>query len=322
MRRVSVSKLVGSGLFVCGWLVLIAPSIQAQTDERILLEPWGEGKTLEMNLDFLHVDDVNLRGGTTHYSARLWESDARLRLEPENPDSIVLGHSIDYFDTGGSVVDSVDHSAVVGLPIGQHDEWQFHLLAGAGWAGNRVYENTQAIYGLATVMATKPLDESASLTLMLIYDGNRGLLNDIPLPGIAYQRTVGDTWRYTVGFPRTTIVWTPDVLWTITAQYMAPLEGFVDVDYEIIENWHIFGRYENKFWSLHLHDSDHQSVLVEERRAEGGVRWQMCENAQLYVAGGYSFDTKQQIGYDLLDATWVGGVTDAWFGRIGVEFSY
>ena len=63
----------------------------------------------------------------------------------------------------------------------------FLLIAaalGVGYAGEQIFDDTDAFYGKATVIVGKDFNEKSAILFALSYDGSRVIYPDIPLPAI------------------------------------------------------------------------------------------------------------------------------------------
>ncbi|MCC7145276.1 MAG: hypothetical protein IT443_02395 [Phycisphaeraceae bacterium] len=301
---------------------ILTPAASAQTGPGLLISPWQEKQSVEFSLDARYIDDAHVKGTTQHYTSTEYDSVARWRLDTENPASPVIGHEIVYFHNTTGRPDMVDQSAAVGMTVGQWQDWTFSVIAGVGFAGYSVYEHEEAIYAKGDLIASHDLDEKSSLILMLDYNGNRAVLPDIPLPGIAYQRRESDTLSYTLGLPRSSVTWKPAEQWTVNVAYTLPLSANANVDFEFVEHWHLFAMFENKSWAFHNEDQDNQRLLIEQKRLEAGLRWQVCPNSALVLAGGYAFDTRESFGFDRLTDRGERWVSDEPYVRAGFDMNF
>ena len=101
------------------------------------------------------------------------------------------------------VLGDVDDEEGADCPVGKAGDWIFAVGVAAGYAGASPFSEGNAWYGKATAVALRQFSESDALVLVLDYDGNRTLLPDVPLPGIAYTHRVSPSLFYVIGAPVT-----------------------------------------------------------------------------------------------------------------------
>src|SRR5690606_6423645 len=84
----------------------------------------------------------------------------------------------------------VDQSLAVGFGITEFNGWEVGAVVGGGYAGNNPYADSDALYGLASLIFSYKLDDTSSVQFIAEYDGNRTLWPDMPMPGIVYNHRV------------------------------------------------------------------------------------------------------------------------------------
>lgn len=303
-------------------LLLTCGSAVAQTGAGLMLEPWKDGQRLEFSFDTRYFNQVSTTGVAG--SSDVWEheSEARWRLDPEKAGSLSIGHEISYFDWQRNAPDLVDESVAAGMRVYQDETWAVDVVAGVGIAGHPVYEHDEAIYFMGDTIATMNLDEKSSLLFFLNYNGNRSVWPDVPLPGIAYQRRSSETLSYMVGVPRSSIHWQPMEQVKVGVAYTLPLTFDLSADWEFVERWHLFGMFENRFWAFQVQEINYQRLMLEQKRVETGLKWDICEHATLVLAGGYAFDMRQTTGFDVFSDRNEVWSSDEFYGRAGFEVGF
>jgi len=313
-------------------VALIAAPAFAQTGPSLLAKPFADGARVEGHAQGTFLDDFNTGPGT-EFGLNIYDAEGRVQITGEDQHNIRAGFSLTVIDIDGTLTlfgftpdQLVDNSFEIAATIGKWRDWQIDAAAGIGFAGDDPYSDRQALYAMADLLFTKEVDDATSWQIFINYDGNRSFLPDVPLPGIAYNHKVSDTFWYTAGVPMSSITWLPADRWRIDLEYIVPVTANITIDFEPIDTWHIFGAFENRLDSFALDgDVSNRRVFFEQRRLEGGVRWVACENFEIEVAGGYAFDQSFDRGFDIRTTTDLlgPGVDDnAAYVRVGVDITF
>ena len=119
-------------------------------------------------------------------------------------------------------------------------------------------------------------------------------------------------------------VWKPIPPLTIDAKYVFPDDAQVRVDYEVITDFGLFASYLARQDAFHndAFANNHDRLLFQQRRIEGGVRWTPWKEASLVAAIGYAFSQEFNIGWDTRDQERVAKPSDEPYLRVGFEFRY
>lgn len=303
----------------------------AQTGPALMAMPFKDGRTVEAQTDaaFFGDTDVDSSDGGGDFDLNIYDGSARWAVTGEDNHDIRVGYQITYLelDTDNALFAGIerlaDQSVAVGFNVGQWRDWDIDASVGVGHAGNSPYTDDDAVYYMADIIATKKLDETSSLVLLLNYDGNRAIWPDTPLPGIAFQHEISDTFSYVAGLPYSQIVWKPADRWTLTLDYFVPTTINARADYALTDAVTLFGAYENRLDAFHIDGADeHRRVLFSQSRAEAGVRWDVCANATVEVAGGIAFDQEFTGGYDVRNDNDIAEIDSAGYVKVGIEMGF
>jgi hypothetical protein len=286
----------------------------AQAGPALLLKPWQESDRFELRSDFMFQDEGRVKEWSAvlpeDFDAQLFQYEAagRYRPFPEDRRQLSLGFDMAVldFDADFSVfeLDSLlaDQSVSAGVGIGEHEDWEFAVIAGVGYSHyhEEAFGDEDEFYPRADFIATRRLDEKSRLTLVLDYNRNRAIFPDLPLPAVSYTRRHSDQLTFIVGLPISAVTWTPIEKLTIDVTYAVPLTFDAAVGYDVMKDVAVFAQFENRFYSFML-DWNDDRIFFEQRRVEAGVRWQAVRQLQLELAAGYAFDQEFFFGWDVRD---------------------
>jgi hypothetical protein len=167
-------------------------------------------------------------------------------------------------------------------------------------------------------MLSKQLDEKSRLSIIASYDGNRSLLPDIPLPGVAYTVIEDETLMWTAGLPFSSLSWRPDDHWTIEIAFALLYNFDAYVNYKIVDEFHLFGRFNSRLWAFQQDGlRAHDRMLFTQRRVELGARVVPCDFFEVEVAGGYAFGQETNFGFDVRQHDNGTDFDDTFYVRVG-----
>lgn len=329
-HRVWYRMGVATTLAAAGALGMVATgsTAEASSGAGLMLSPWQAEQQVELDADFFlqGKGDVRRSGGE---SIRLntFESTGRLRLDPTDRRSPAVGY--DFYqlelshDVGGLPERLSDQSVAVGFGLTEWEGWEIGATAGFGFAGDRPYSDSDAWYAKANLIASRQLDDRSSLQLLLNYDGNRTIFPDVPLPGIAYNHELSDTFRYTAGIPYSAITWQPAQRFTLDLAYTIPYTVNATGTYDLTDSLDLFAGFYNRFRAFHQHgDVSNRRVFFRQRRIEGGVRYGRGVNWELVAAAGFAFDQELRRGWDTRDLSNPTKFSSEPYLRLGFDVSF
>ena len=304
----------------------MAPPVAGQVGSALTIVPWAEGdrveadayKTFQDGDAEVTGDDVGIVRGVTF---------GRARFDTTRPGSLSVGWLYDHIhiDTVDSALPErlVNATAAVGMGLGQSGSWDWGFTVGGGFAGDLPFADEDAWFGVASVYARKRISDRRFLLLVLDYDGSRVFLPDIPLPAIQYTEYITADTYYTLGLPFSRVHWEPTERLSVDVTYFIPIGGRALVEYELSEQWHVFGQYLNTDRGFHLDgDDEHRRLFFEQNRLEAGVRYELGDGFEATVAAGWAFEQEFSRGFDSRDRETVRELDDAAFFRVGVNVAF
>ena len=304
----------------------LATQAAAQVSSALILLPWDEG-VLVQNRNSLDAGyDGETERTKTDVELTRFTSVGRVRPSPEQS-RWAVGWTVSHLDIDTSdplLPERLAQQAVaVGVQLGQWEDWRVGGTIGVGYAGNTPWNDGDAYYGIASLAASKRLDSGAMLSVILDYDGNRGVFPDIPLPGFTYANRYDEQLSYALGFPVNSVTWTPDDKWTVTGRWIVPFAFTVDAEYALTEDVDLFAGYRGESTGYWLQGDDrNRRLFYEQRRVEAGAKWRVLPRGELAGAVGYLFDQSFERGFDSRDVDTVRDLSDEVFFRIGLNFTY
>ena len=302
------------GLLV-GTVLSGAISAHAQVGPLLSVRPWFEKPMWAETYDeLLFFDRGHTKGADESIKNFYWDSAGRIKFwkdEVEPPFS--LGYRVLTIDTDSDnqFLDGQwnDVALTAGMQFGPlfDSDWNLGLIAGLGTANDGHWSNDDALYGLGTIDLWTPLSDEASLHTGISYDGNRALIQDIPLPFVTYHHRIADTLDLSVGLPDTLIRYELTDQLTLSAWYLFPADVRLRLDFEIVEDsgvylFALYTRAVRKFYFEELENRrrDNRRLFYELDRATAGVRWKTpWFDASFGV--GYTLDSRYRTGWDMRD---------------------
>ena len=302
--------------------VVSAPS-WAQTDPRMVLEPWLTAETWgATHDDILYQAQAHMKN-EPDANAQIfwWDSTGRFRFNASDPNSPAVGYRYVTmtFDTNSHVLpDTEDEvSLAATLHLGEVAGGGLSILFGAGYSGDNPFADSNGVFGIGHLLWQKRLSDTDTLVLSLDYNGVSALFPDVPLPGFEYIRKDGALWLE-LGFPRNAMVWSPPGPFMLQAAYEAPYTADVTADYRLGQSgFTVFGRYANFYNAFRLNDEPLTNrLLFQMSRAETGLRyvdphlvfdWAYFD---MSLSVGYAFEQHVSGGFDVRDAHALDEVSD------------
>lgn len=328
MKPKPLAIVLGTGLSLFG-----GASAIAQSGPVLMLAPWQPDQIAEMRAEgFYTPTEADVTGADVDLS--IFDAQGRVRLDPNSSYNPTLGFSFTQFNLGTS--DAALPDRLVDLSIGfggsfggvdlgetLGGEWQLGYTIGLGYAGTSPFNDGHAWYGKATLYGVKPIDKDTRWIVALDYDGHRSFLPDVPLPAVTYFGRLSETVTYGLGFPYSTLRWTPDDVWTFEVKSALFLSLTGKVSYKVNDRLSLFAAYQKRtdvFVTSGL--PDNRRLLFSQERAELGLRYELNGQADLIVAGGYAFGQEFDVGYDSRDPAGLRDLDDSGYIRAAIELRF
>ncbi len=289
----------------------MAGTARAQVDTSMLLTPWNKTDYVQTYDRLVFEPTGHVRG--TDERDQIWmdQSIGRARFHKDNPDAFTIGwqtftvglHPKDPRGLGlPKKVDEVD--VAVGIHLFSVGEFKFSTILGAGFSGNNLFAGKNGILGIGHLLVEHPLNKTDSLALTLDYDGARGLLPDIPLPGFALTRKTPGNVTYTIGFPRSQVRWEWKDRATVELTYEVPYTADLLLTYPLSQHVGLYGE-ASQFWRGFEIENRSRSdrFFFQNSRVEGGVHLVygnfFGRFLDVAVGVGYAFNQRSSNGFDV-----------------------
>ena len=307
-------------------LVFTAPAA-AQVGSALVAVPWQPDRTVNATAYYLGLQtDSDTVGVDTNLTRAV--SFGRVRFDTQDPKAPSFGWLYDHthLDTTDPVLPErlVTAAGAVGFGLGEVFEgWNASASVGFGFSGDLPFADEDAWYGLGSLVATKRLDQRTALTFILDFDGSRAIFPDVPLPGIQYSVFESPSLRYSLGLPFSTLYYKPDDRWLIDVQYILPIGGRANIEYQITDQWIGYTSYSGTTRGFHLDgDNENRRLFFTQDRVELGVRFEPSAEWTWTFAGGWAFGQEFTRGFDVRDDDLVRELDDAAFLRVGLKLAY
>jgi len=300
----------------------------AQTGPTLLLKPFPKEQAIQARADALFFDAGHTKESDDAFRLSMYESQGRWRVQPGNLISPRIGWDATFIDLhtdfAGLPDQLTDQSVAIAMPIAKYGDWIVGASVGIGYAGDAPFGDGDAWYGKGTLSVFKLFNDTDALVFALDYDGNRSILPDVPLPGVAYTRRVARDFFFVIGAPVTSIEWRPDERLRVELVYTIPDTVDASVGYAFVKGWTIFGNFESRREGFFINGlpANHDRLIFQQRRAEVGLRWEPRKDFLFSVAGGYAFGQEFSTGFDARDTDLVADVSDEPYLRFGVDIRF
>ncbi len=295
-------------------LLAIAPAVRAQSMARLAQESWTDNDLAETYDHPILEERGHFSDSTPNTGVFWWDSFGRVRINRAEPDSPLFGYRVLAVGLGtdSKLVDASEYELdlSLALKLGKIADWNVATTLGAGYSSTWPFKNTSGIYGIGHLTFDRAIDDRNSILLAVDYEGNGGLLPDIPLPGFA--------WIYRepklnvmAGFPLSTMDWRPTQKWEFSARYAVPYSFDLDAEYRVMKNFGFYANAANFFQGFVKWDGDITNRQFEQmRRIEMGVRFIHGKWIDASVGIGYAFDQTISSGFDVRDIRGIGQLSN------------
>jgi hypothetical protein len=314
---------------VASMLLTFAPLIaRAQTNSALLVTEFPKEQFVRATANAVFLEGGHAKDTDEDLRLSIYETQGMFRIKPGTLESPRIGYNFTYLDVhsgfDGLPDRLIDQSVAVGFPIAKYQDWIIGASVGVGYAGDSFFGDGDAYYGLGSLAAFKQFDDTSALVFVLDYDGNRTFLPDIPLPGVAYIKRIGDQLQMTLGLPVSSIRWEATEQLNIEIGFSIPDDVRVDIGYEVLPHVTLFGRgrqAREAFFEDGL-IGNRDRIIFEQRRAEAGVRYQPCKAFNVDLAVGYAWGGEFSQGFDARDTEEITDISDEPYIRAGLELRY
>jgi hypothetical protein len=307
---------------------LAGASAEAQTGPTLLLKPFPKEQAVDGRADALFLDPGHTKKTEEDYHLSMYESQGRWRVQPGNLISPRIGWDFTFIDPhtrDGVLPDQlVDQSLAVAMPVAKFGDWIVGASVGFGYAGAAPFGDGDAWYGKGTLSVFKLFNDTDALVFALDYDGNRSILPDVPLPGIAYTKRVARDFFFVIGAPVSSVEWRPDDRLRVEVVYTLPDTLDASVGYRVAQGLTVFGNFENRREGFFLDGlpANYDRLIFEQRRAEIGLRWEPRKDFMFNLSGGYAFGQELSTGFDSRKTDLLADLSDEPYLRVGVDIRF
>ncbi len=310
-------KYIVAGLVL---ISLFACNARAQSMARYTLDSWQE-KDIAATYDHPIVEaGGHVNNAPSDAQMFSWDSFGRVRINRKDQDAPFFAYRILTIDAGTdsrflpSSMD--DFELALGLHLGELDGWKLASVLGAGYSSTHPFVHASGVFGIGHVTAERQLDDQNALVLSADYEGNGGLLPDVPLPGFAlvHHEAKAD-WM--LGYPMSKLAWRPLERLEIMAGYTVPFTADLDVEYRLARHFGLYGDAGNFFQGFVQARNNGQPSgditnrqFMQMRRVEMGVRVIFDPLVDASIGVGYAFDQGFSDGFDVRDLRPVSHISD------------
>jgi hypothetical protein len=328
-------------LAVVAVVSLAASTAVAQVGPDLLLKPLPEDDRWFELTSSATIQETGQSGNGFRLGIDRYENFGRFQLDIPGPVGSVLERAQGRFgynythlhlDTNDPVLpnDLVDAGLGFGMGIFQSQDETIvaGITVGLGYAGSNAFGDANAWYGEANLAVGKEFRDEGRwfksgdrFGFVINYDGNRSFLPDVPLPGFQFIRKPTEELELSVGFPFSSIVYSPTEQLEFRLQYTIPDSITGRIDYGFDEGFGIFIDYTASTEAFHVNElaNGNDRLIFSQQRAEIGLRYRVEDNLNVIAAGGFAFDQDFSVGFDTRDDDDVANASDEPYFRVAVE---
>jgi hypothetical protein len=309
-------------------LVLAATPAHAQFGPWLLNDPWlPEPHWAETTDELILSPRADERGSSATAQTFWWDSSGRIRMSRgDATPQTVIGYRI--LAMSISATDPAlngnwwDTGLMLAQRFGRDDAtWHLDLLGGAGSANDNHWRNGDAWYYQGGLNVAIALPDHAQLDWGVLYDQDRVLWPDIPLPHISYTRAWGERFTATLGLPTTKFVARPWAGGSVQFRYDFPTDAMARLEQELIPRLSLYVQYGRSVDGFAVEGLDDHRRFYEFDRVSGGIRW-VTKWADVSLGAGYGFDQKFYDGWDIRDTTTVARLDNGPFLHLLVKGTF
>ena len=171
-------------------VIAFCSTAHAQSMARYTLESW-DGSDMAVTYDHPFIEaGGHANNSTSDSQVFSWDSFGRVRFSREDQDAPFVAYRILTIDAGtdSTFIHSTmdDLELPLGLHLGNIADWKMATVLGIGFSSTKPFVNGAGFFGIGHLTFEKAINPEDSLVLSLDYEGNAGLLPDVPLPGFAW----------------------------------------------------------------------------------------------------------------------------------------
>ena len=283
--------------------------VLAQVDERLVSRTW---KTDNFWAETYDKPIISARGEVEETGDKInifhWNSEGRIKFDAKDLDpdvwigyrALTLSINSDAEILHHPFADVAVAAAVRLGSIGTHNT--IYVSAGAGTANDGRWDNSSALFPVATIEVAHKSDADTVWHAGLTLDGNRSLFPSIPLPYFFYETRFGETLTLVAGFPRTEVVFRPFKPLMLSAQWAFPSTASGRIEVDLGSGFSVFADASRRIDGFHLRHEGRTRLFYEMNTAEFGFRW-VTTWMDVGVSAGIAFGQRTFTGDDLRHRT-------------------
>ena len=198
--------------------------------------------------------------------------------------------------------------------------WRVTGTIGAGVASSNPDSDSDGVFSLGSIVGSTPR-WGGTVRVGILWDGNRSVLPDVPLPILAYEtgsvRGTGEPeLGLTLGYPTSRVTWRPHPQWTLSAGLDRLDAVSADVRYDLTDAFSLTAAYGGFYDQFHVDgDDEFRRVFFVSQRIEAGAalrgHW-----GHVGLSGGFAFGQELRRGFDLRDTDVIAEFDDGPFLRV------
>jgi len=292
--------------------------LRAQVDPTMLLVDWDQNPHWANTFDEpLFFNSGDMKGNGPGIKMFRWDSLGVVKLNRNDPDpQSYFGYrylSMD-IESSAPLPGGMEDLAIVGaFKLGENEGgWDITFNGGMGTSNDGHYSNSDALYGVAAINASRPIDEDSRIHIGISYQGNRVLFPDIPIPYAMYEHKLNEQFRYRVGIPNSAIEWKPGENVTVSLNYDYPMNVRSSITFKLNDSWSLMGEYVHSIDGVFLDGQNNTRFFHQFQRFDAGVRWK-SKWIDITIGVGYAFDQRFETGYDIRHTSNAGRPSDEMF---------
>jgi hypothetical protein len=140
----------------------------------------------------------------------------------------------------------------------------------------------------------KPSSETGTWMFLVNYSNNRPILNNIPIPGVAYIYTPSKSFRGTLGFPFAMVKWDFADRWTWNFFTIIPWVIKTSVDYSLTGPVKIYTGmdFSQSTYFIYGRENLKERMFYDEKKVFVGIKSPLSKDLLAELDAGYAFDRR------------------------------
>ena len=288
-------------VLVLAALLLAVTAALGQDEMADWLDPRLGQLQTSLSYDVEHHEQQSVRDSSEQMGPLFQEMSFSLPLfqNEKRELGLTVGYERADFNTGADFPDSEedfpeiyeDYTLAFAYRQWLTSERQIGVMAQIGSPSDDPYDSFDDIAIDVNAMYRQNASGRDAWSFLVNFSTNRGWLNYIPLPGVAYSLS-REKVQALIGIPINMVRWQPTKQSSLLATYIPARNINVRAGYEIAQPIEVYTGFswENRSYFRANRQDDDNRVEFYSKKVTGGIAWEVNESFTVDFRAGYAFD--------------------------------